>query len=90
MDVTGNLFISDSGNNRIRVIRGGVINTIAGSGQAGFNGDGGEALKAGLNTPQKIAVAKDGSIFLADRANHRVRKVDARGLIRTIAGDGKP
>jgi sugar lactone lactonase YvrE len=89
-DATGNLFISDSGNNRIRVIRGGVINTIAGLGQVGFSGDRGEALKAELNTPQKIAVAKDGSIFIADRANHRVRKVDANGLIRTIAGDGKP
>jgi DNA-binding beta-propeller fold protein YncE len=89
MDAVGNLFISDSGNNRIRAIRSGVINTIAGSGQVGFSGDSGEALKAELNTPQKIAVAKDGSIFIADRANHRVRKVDANGLIRTIAGDGK-
>jgi sugar lactone lactonase YvrE len=89
VDAAGNLFISDSGNNRIRVIRGGVINTIAGSGQAGFGGDSGDALKADLNTPQKIALAKDGSVFLADRANHRIRKVDARGMIRTIAGDGK-
>jgi serine/threonine-protein kinase len=42
-----------------------------------------------LNTPQKIAIAKDGSIFIADRANHRVRKVDTRKLINTIAGAGK-
>lgn len=87
VDAAGNLFISDSGNNRIRVIRGGVINTLAGSGQVGSGGDGGEAWKAELNTPQKIAITKDGSIFLADRANHRVRKVDAKGVIRTIAGD---
>lgn len=89
-DAAGNLFISDSGNNRIRVIRGGVMNPIAGSGQTGFSGDGGEASKAEFNAPQKIALAKDGSIFLADRANQRVRKIDAKGLIRTIAGDNTP
>ena len=88
-DATGALFISDSGNNRIRVIRGGVITTIVGSGRQGFNGDGGKASESELNTPQKIAIAKDGSLFIADRANHRVRKVDSRGVIITIAGEGK-
>jgi hypothetical protein len=67
-----------------------VITTIAGSGRAGFSGDGKEAVAAELNTPQKIAVAKDGSVFIADRANHRVRKVDAKGFITTVAGEGKP
>jgi DNA-binding beta-propeller fold protein YncE len=93
VDTAGNLYISDSGNNRIRLIsagRGGVITTIAGSGRAGLSGDGKPATAAELNTPQKIAIAKDGSIFIADRANHRVRKVDARGFITTIAGEGKP
>ncbi len=92
-DTTGNLYISDSGNNRIRVLsagRGRIITTIAGSGRAGFSGDGKPATAAELNTPQKIAIAKDGSIFIADRANHRVRKVDARGFITTVAGEGKP
>ena len=89
LDNAGNLYISDSGNNRIRVIRSGVITTLAGSGRQGFNGDSGKALAAELNTPQKIAVAKDGSVFIADRANHRVRKVDMRGNIITIAGTGK-
>jgi len=89
-DTAGNLYISDTGNNRIRVIRGGVITTIAGTGRAGFGGDGKEALAAELNTPQKIAVAKDGSVFIADRGNQRVRKVDARGFITTVAGEGKP
>jgi DNA-binding beta-propeller fold protein YncE len=88
-DAAGALYISDSGNNRIRVIRAGVIATVAGSGRQGFSGDGGKALEAELNTPQKIAVAKDGSLFIADRANHRVRKVDARGAIITIAGAGQ-
>ncbi|HKC86351.1 MAG TPA: serine/threonine protein kinase, partial [Blastocatellia bacterium] len=89
-DTAGNLYISDTGNNRIRVIRGGVISTVAGTGRAGFGGDGKEALAAELNTPQKIAVAKDGGVFIADRANHRVRKIDARGFITTVAGEGKP
>jgi len=89
-DASGALYISDSGNNRIRVIRAGVVTTVAGSGRQGFGGDGGKALQAELNTPQKIAVAKDGSLFIADRANHRVRKVDMRGRIVTIAGISKP
>lgn len=89
-DASGALYISDSGNHRIRVIRAGVITTLAGSGRQGFRGDGGKAPDADLNTPQKIAVAKDGSLFIADRANHRVRKVDARGAIVTVAGEGKP
>jgi len=89
-DTAGNLYISDSGNNRIRVIRGGVVTTTAGTGTAGLSGDGKEAVAAELNTPQKIAIAKDGSVFIADRGNQRVRKVDARGLITTVAGEGKP
>src|SRR5262245_7218632 len=89
-DTAGNLYISDSGNNRIRVIRGGVITTTAGTGSAGFSGDGKEAVAAELNTPQKLVIAKDGSVFIADRGNQRVRKVDARGFITTVAGEGKP
>lgn len=87
IDAGGNLYLSDSGNNRIRVIRGGTIATIAGTGQAGFSGDGRAATAAELNTPAKIAIAKDGGIFIADRANHRVRKIDARGIITTVAGE---
>jgi sugar lactone lactonase YvrE len=90
VDGAGNVYISDSGNNRIRVIRNGIITTIAGTGNAGFSGDGKEAAAAELNTPQKIAIAKDGSIFIADRGNRRVRKVDAKGVISTVAGAGKP
>lgn len=89
-DPAGALFISDSGNNRIRVIREGVIGTVAGSGRPGFDGDTGDALKAALNTPQKLAIGPDGSVFVADRANRRVRKVDAAGLIQTVAGEGEP
>jgi sugar lactone lactonase YvrE len=93
IDTAGSIYISDSGNNRIRVISGGragAITTIAGSGRRGFSGDGKEAVTADLNTPQKIAIAKDGSIFIADRGNQRVRRIDARGFIQTVAGAGQP
>lgn len=83
-DTAGNLFICDSGNHRIRSVRNGIITTVAGSGRQGDGGDGGDAIKAELNTPQKIMLARDGSIFIADRGNHRIRKVDARGVITTI------
>jgi NHL repeat len=84
----GDLYISDSGNNRLRVIRGGTIATLAGAGRVGFGGDGGAAVAAVLNTPQKIAVAADGRVFIADRGNGRVRMVDAKGAISTVAGHG--
>jgi sugar lactone lactonase YvrE len=78
---SGDLFISDSGNHRVRRISGGVITTIAGAGMAGFGGDGGPALEAALNTPQKIALGRDGSVYIADRANGRVRRVDSGRII---------
>jgi DNA-binding beta-propeller fold protein YncE len=56
----------------------------------GFSGDGGAARTALFNTPQKIAVAPDGRVFIADRGNGRVRMIDAKGAISTVAGDGKP
>ena len=89
VDRTGNIYISDSGNNRIRAISAGKIVTVAGSGHMGFRGDGNNALAAQLNTPQKIAISKDGSLFIADRANRRIRKVDAKGVITTVAGSGR-
>jgi sugar lactone lactonase YvrE len=89
VDRAGNVYISDSGNNRIRVISAGKITTVVGSGQMGFSGDGRAAVAAELNTPQKIALGQDGSLYIADRANHRVRKVDARGIISTVAGGGR-
>lgn len=90
LDAAGNLYLVDSGNHRVRAVRNGTITTLAGSGKLGSGGDGGPATAAELNTPQKIALAKDGSFFIADRANQRIRKVDSRGVITTIAGTGKP
>ncbi|MBS1810958.1 MAG: hypothetical protein JST84_22530 [Acidobacteria bacterium] len=89
-DAAGNLYIVDSGNHRLRVVRGGVITTLAGTGQQGLSGDGKSAMEATLNTPQKIALARDGSIFIADRANQRIRKVDSKGVIHLVAGANSP
>ena len=82
------LYVSDSGNNRIRVVRNGVIETVAGTGSSGFGGDGGRAFAAALNTPQKIVVGPDGTVYIADRGNSRIRMIDPAGMISTIAGDG--
>jgi serine/threonine-protein kinase len=83
---TGDLVISDSGNHRVRRISQGMITTLAGSGDPGFRGDGGKAPDAALNTPQKLAVGRDGSLYLADRANRRVRKIAPDGTITTVCG----
>jgi sugar lactone lactonase YvrE len=89
-DAAGNLYIADSGNHRIRAVRNDVVSTLAGSGRMGFSGDGGPASAADLNTPQKVAIARDGEVFFSDRVNHRIRKVDVRGVITTVAGSAKP
>ena len=83
-DAAGQLFICDSGNHRIRVWRQNIVTTVAGTGQLGFLGEGQVATAAALNSPQKLALTKDGGFFIADRANQRVRRVDAHGVIRTI------
>lgn len=83
-NAAGDLYIVDSGNHRLRVIRSGIIHTIAGTGQQGFSGDGKAATAAEMNTPQKIALSKDGTLFLSDRANHAVRQVNGKGMMQTI------
>ena len=86
----GQLYVSDSGNNRVRFLAHGAVMTVAGTGAPGFDGDDGPALKAALNTPQKLALAPDGSVYIADRANRRVRKLDPDGRITTVAGAPTP
>ncbi len=84
----GSLFVADTGNHRIRVIdRAGVIRTVAGVGEAGFAGDGSSAMAAMLSEPAGLAVGADGTVFIADSGNHRIRRV-AAGRIETIAGLG--
>jgi GT2 family glycosyltransferase/sugar lactone lactonase YvrE len=87
----GDLIIADSHNDRIRRVDHptGVITTIAGSGETGYDGDDKPATEAALDTPSAVAAAANGDIFIADTLNYRVRVVSARtGLIHTVAGDG--
>lgn len=89
VDASGNLFIADSSNNRIRkVSSSGIITTVAGNGTAGFSGDGGPATAAELSLPLSVAVDASGNIFIADRGNNRIRMVSASGTITTVAGSG--
>lgn len=66
----------------------GIITTIAGNGSRGFSGDGGPAVDAALNRPSGIAIGSNGSIYIADQANQRVRRIDQNGIISTVAGNG--
>jgi RHS repeat-associated protein len=85
----GSLYFCDWGNNRVRRIGvDGIINTVAGNGVANFAGDNGPATQAGLNHPQALAVGSDGSIYIADSLNFRVRRVSPDGTITTVAGGG--
>jgi sugar lactone lactonase YvrE len=91
LDARGDLYLSDTFNHRVRKVDRvtGRIVTVAGDGKAGFSGDGGLAVKARLHEPYGIVVSADGDLFIADRLNRRVRRVDGRsGLIATVAGDG--
>ena len=90
VDGTGNVYIADTDNNRVRkVSRGGIITTIAGTGAAGSSGDGRPARQATLLNPSGVAVDAKGNIYIADTGNSRVRKVSRGGTITTIAGTGK-
>ena len=85
----GGFLIADVLNHRIRrVSLGGTITTVAGTGTAGFSGDGGPATQAALNGPAGIAVTPGGDFLIGDRLNHRVRRVSPDGTITTIAGTG--
>jgi uncharacterized protein (TIGR03437 family) len=89
LDTSGNLFVADSGNHRIRKITpSGIITTVAGNGTPGFSGDGGPATSASLNAPRGLAVDAAGNIYIGDEQNHRVRRVSPGGTITTVAGNG--
>jgi Immunoglobulin domain/Regulator of chromosome condensation (RCC1) repeat/Immunoglobulin I-set domain/NHL repeat len=89
LDANHNVFIADTSNHRIRKMdTNGIITTVAGNGTNGFSGDGGLATNASLNSPGHIAYDSAGNLFIADTANHRIRKVDVNGLITTVAGIG--
>ena len=88
VDANGGIYISDTQNARVRKISNGAINTVAGSGTAGFGGDGGAATSAQLNIPAGLAVDGAGNLYIADFSNNRVRKVTSGGIITTLAGNG--
>jgi sugar lactone lactonase YvrE len=100
VDAAGDIYIADSGNQRIRKVNAsGIITTVAGGNApwfdyegfaGGFSGDGGPATSAELNYPLATAVDAAGNLYIADPGNNRVREVDARGIITTVAGNGTP
>jgi sugar lactone lactonase YvrE len=85
------LFIADTGNNVIRQLgRDGVIETVVGTGEAGYRGDPGPALSAVLHAPAGLAFDDEGNLYIADTLNQRIRRVDVSGQIGTVAGTGAP
>jgi hypothetical protein len=88
-DASGNLYIADSGNNRIRKVSPeGTISSVAGNGRYAFSGDGGQAASAGLGSPQGLCLDRGGNLYIADTYNQRIRKVTPAGVISTVAGNG--
>ena len=90
-DINGHVYVADTGTHRIRRVDAvtGRITTVAGTGEAGFSGDGGPAVAARLDRPQGVVVDDAGNIYIGDTGNRRVRRIDAvTGNITTIAGNG--
>ncbi len=88
-DATGNLYICDYWNNRVRMVNSsGIITTIAGNGTHAFSGDGGLSTAASLSWPTGIAFSCVGNLYIADQINNRIRLVNTSGIITTIAGNG--
>ena len=93
LDKHGNLYVAEAFNHCIRKIDAatGIITTVAGCGKKGYEGDGGPAVKATMNEPYAVAVTDEGDLYIVDRLNAVVRRVDGKtGVISTVAGTGKP
>lgn len=89
LDSEGRVVFTDAEQGRVlRIGEDGTLTTLAGTGFAGFSGDGGPAKDAFLSRPTGLSLSPDGQIYIADRMNHRIRKIGAEGTIETIAGDG--
>ena len=88
-DNAGNVYISDSSNNRVRKVNaGGIVSTYAGNGSSAFAGDGGQATSASISGALGITLDSAGNLYIADQNNYRIRKVTAAGVISTVAGNG--
>ena len=91
IDRDGGVLIADTGNHRIRkAAPNGALTTIAGTGTQSFCGDNGPALNACFDTPMDVKIDGRGNIYIADTGNHRVRRIDANGIVTTVAGTGVP
>jgi sugar lactone lactonase YvrE len=90
VDAAGDVLMADLSNRIRKIAPDGTITTVAGSGIAGFAGDGGPATDAQLNHPTGVIVDTEGGILIADQHNYRVRRVDPSGTITTVAGNGNP
>lgn len=89
IDFRGNVYFADGGNNRVRKISSaGIVTTYAGTGATSYNGDGIPATSANLNGPTSVCADDTGNIYIVDRLNNRIRKVDTFGFINTIVGNG--
>lgn len=89
-DKDNNLYIADRINHLIRKVdTKGTITVFAGTGASDFYGDGGPATEAAFRDPQALAMDKKGNLYIADAANNKIRKIDSRGIISTIAGNGE-
>ncbi|MBT6596548.1 MAG: hypothetical protein HOB34_10655, partial [Nitrospina sp.] len=89
VDKKGNIYIAMRDHNIIsRVDTKGNMTRYAGTGESGYGGDGGKATEARLKLPAGLTLDRKGNLYIADRNNHRVRKVDSRGNITTVAGNG--
>lgn len=88
-DGSGNLFIADQSNSRIRMVNtNGVITTVVGKSSSGFSGDGGAATNASLYAACGVAFDASGNLFISDTYNYRIRKVNTNGIINTVSGQG--
>jgi sugar lactone lactonase YvrE len=91
LDQTGNLYVADRNNHRVRRIdTSGIVTTVAGVGVPDMGGDGGPAVEAYLNYPSDLVCDGKGNLYISDRSNNRIRKVDSKGVISTIVGMGLP
>ncbi len=91
-DRAGNMLFVEMQNHLVRKVdaQTGIISTVAGTGAAGFSGDGGPALKATFRQPHSIALDANDNLYIADILNHRIRRVDAKtGIVESIAGNGE-
>ena len=89
IDTSGNIYIADELDHRVLMVNtSGIIHTFAGTGTAGYNGDGIQATDAKLWFPSAVAIDRGGNVYITDQSNYRIRKVNTSGVISTIAGTG--